>query len=172
MSDGDSSLYPCQYRYAWHEIRLKISSLFSLSLSVKCDVQGPYRSNVMREIPRRHDNSKFSATRVNTSTGLSVIYRATEPRATTPAFYCSRYSLEMAKIVPPINFGLVEDGKLIGPKQSQADKSGFYRSAQPTELNFSFLEKLKLRSLIWVGAEEPSEMLSALFSTPWNELMG
>jgi tyrosine-protein phosphatase OCA1 len=36
---------------------------------------------------------------------------------------------------------------------------GFYRSAQPTELNFSFLEKLKLKSLIWVGAEEPSDML-------------
>ena len=37
--------------------------------------------------------------------------------------------------------------------------SGFYRSAQPSELNFSFLEKLNLRSVIWVGAEEPSEIL-------------
>ncbi|ORY28291.1 protein-tyrosine phosphatase [Naematelia encephala] len=51
----------------------------------------------------------------------------------------------MAKIVPPINFGLVEDG--------------FYRSAQPSELNFSFLEKLNLRTIIWVGAEEPSDIL-------------
>ncbi|OCF36588.1 tyrosine phosphatase [Kwoniella heveanensis CBS 569] len=50
----------------------------------------------------------------------------------------------MAKIVPPMNFGLVEDG--------------FYRSAQPSELNFSFLEKLNLRTIIWVGAEEPSEI--------------
>lgn len=38
--------------------------------------------------------------------------------------------------------------------------TGFYRSAQPSELNFSFLEKLNLRSVIWVGAEEPSDMLS------------
>jgi hypothetical protein len=30
-------------------------------------------------------------------------------------------SLTMAKIVPPINFGLVEDGKLFDPEQSQAD---------------------------------------------------
>ncbi|EKD00700.1 hypothetical protein A1Q2_04892 [Trichosporon asahii var. asahii CBS 8904] len=52
----------------------------------------------------------------------------------------------MAKIVPPMNFGLVEDG--------------LYRSAQPTELNFSFLEKLNLRTVIWVGAEEPSDILS------------
>jgi tyrosine-protein phosphatase OCA1 len=37
--------------------------------------------------------------------------------------------------------------------------SGFYRSAQPTELNFTFLEKLDLRTVIWVGAEEPSEVL-------------
>nr|XP_019013672.1 tyrosine phosphatase [Kwoniella pini CBS 10737]OCF52453.1 tyrosine phosphatase [Kwoniella pini CBS 10737] len=51
----------------------------------------------------------------------------------------------MAKIVPPMNFGLVEDG--------------FYRSAQPSELNFSFLEKLNLKTIIWVGAEEPSEIL-------------
>ncbi|WVQ78523.1 hypothetical protein IAT38_000609 [Cryptococcus sp. DSM 104549] len=50
----------------------------------------------------------------------------------------------MAKIVPPMNFGLVEDG--------------FYRSAQPSELNFSFLEKLNLKTIIWVGAEEPSEI--------------
>lgn len=37
--------------------------------------------------------------------------------------------------------------------------AGFYRSAQPTELNFSFLEKLNLRTVIWVGAEEPSDIL-------------
>jgi hypothetical protein len=41
-----------------------------------------------------------------------------EPRATTPAIHCPRYSIAMAKIVPPINFGLVEDGKLFDPEQS------------------------------------------------------
>ena len=35
----------------------------------------------------------------------------------------------------------------------------FYRSAQPSELNFSFLEKLELRTVIWVGAERPPEIL-------------
>ena len=70
----------------------------------------------------------------------------------------------MAKIVPPMNFGLVEDGKLTQNVASLncsklTRRVGFYRSAQPSELNFSFLEKLKLKTLIWVGAEEPSDML-------------
>ena len=69
----------------------------------------------------------------------------------------------MAKIVPPIHFGLVEDGKLNSSVKifwlTEAAPPGFYRSAQPSELNFSFLEKLNLRSLIYVGAEEPSEIL-------------
>ena len=70
----------------------------------------------------------------------------------------------MAKIVPPMNFGLVEDGKSAIPLSLNAELTleGFYRSAQPTELNFSFLEKLSLRSVIWVGAEEPSEILSGI----------
>lgn len=42
---------------------------------------------------------------------------------------------------------------------AQLTTAGFYRSAQPTELNFSFLEKLNLRTVIWVGAEEPSDIL-------------
>ena len=71
----------------------------------------------------------------------------------------------MAKIVPPIHFGLVEDG-LSWAVNDHWDRrltcspiEGFYRSAQPSELNFSFLEKLNLRSVIYVGAEEPSEIL-------------
>ncbi|KAK1924944.1 protein-tyrosine phosphatase [Papiliotrema laurentii] len=57
----------------------------------------------------------------------------------------------MAKIVPPMNFGLVEDG--------------FYRSAQPSELNFSFLEKLNLRSVIWAGAEQPTEIFTTFLDS-------
>ncbi|ORX33724.1 protein-tyrosine phosphatase [Kockovaella imperatae] len=57
----------------------------------------------------------------------------------------------MAKIVPPLNFGLVEDG--------------FYRSAQPSELNFSFLEKLELKTVIWVGAEELSDVLQSFLDS-------
>ncbi|KAL7424132.1 tyrosine-protein phosphatase required for protection against superoxide stress (By similarity) [Cryptotrichosporon argae] len=57
----------------------------------------------------------------------------------------------MAKIVPPMNFGLVEDG--------------FYRSAQPAEINFTFLDKLALRSVIWVGAEEPSDVFQTFLDS-------
>lgn len=73
----------------------------------------------------------------------------------------------MAKIVPPIHFGLVEDGMLsVIAMLIFADTlgSGFYRSAQPSELNFSFLEKLNLRTVIYVGAEEPSEILFVITS--------
>ena len=50
-------------------------------------------------------------------------------------------------IVPPQNFGMVEND--------------LYRSAQPTELNFAFLEKLHLRSVICLAPDELTEPLSA-----------
>lgn len=34
-----------------------------------------------------------------------------------------------------------------------------YRSGQPNELNFPFLEKLKLRSVVWLATEEPNQRL-------------
>ena len=42
--------------------------------------------------------------------------------------------------IPPLNFGMVEED--------------LYRSAQPTELNFPFLEKLHLRSCIYLASDE------------------
>eukprot|EP01116_Phalansterium_solitarium_P012185 TRINITY_DN28236_c0_g1_i1.p1 TRINITY_DN28236_c0_g1~~TRINITY_DN28236_c0_g1_i1.p1 ORF type:complete len:190 (-),score=22.14 TRINITY_DN28236_c0_g1_i1:166-660(-) len=47
--------------------------------------------------------------------------------------------------IPPLNFGFVEDD--------------LYRSGQPNELNFPFLEKLHLKKIIWLSAEDPSEQL-------------
>lgn len=44
-------------------------------------------------------------------------------------------------LVPPPNYGMVEEG--------------FYRSGQADQLNFPFLEKLGLRSVIWLAPEEP-----------------
>ncbi|KAN0061335.1 tyrosine-protein phosphatase required for protection against superoxide stress (By similarity) [Thecaphora frezii] len=44
-------------------------------------------------------------------------------------------------LVPPPNYGMVEDN--------------FYRSGQPDQLNFPFLEKLGLKSVIWLAPEEP-----------------
>lgn len=34
-----------------------------------------------------------------------------------------------------------------------------YRSGQPNEVNFPFLEKLKLRAVVYISPEDPSEQL-------------
>ena len=47
--------------------------------------------------------------------------------------------------VPPPQYGLVEEGLV--------------RSGQPSELNFPFLERLGLRSCVWLAPEEPNEPL-------------
>ncbi|KOS14285.1 tyrosine phosphatase family protein [Malassezia pachydermatis] len=44
-------------------------------------------------------------------------------------------------LIPPPNFGMVEES--------------LYRSGQPDQLNFPFLEKLGLKSVIWLAPEEP-----------------
>ncbi|KAJ5072004.1 tyrosine-protein phosphatase oca1-related [Anaeramoeba ignava] len=46
----------------------------------------------------------------------------------------------MTKLIPPINFGMVEDD--------------LYRSGFPNELNFPFLEKLALKTIISLGPED------------------
>ncbi|KAK4056647.1 tyrosine-protein phosphatase required for protection against superoxide stress (By similarity) [Microbotryomycetes sp. JL221] len=45
-------------------------------------------------------------------------------------------------LIPPLNFGMIEDG--------------LYRSSQPLELNFPFVEKLKLKTMVWLAPEDPS----------------
>ncbi|KAI9592516.1 putative tyrosine phosphatase family protein [Syncephalis fuscata] len=45
--------------------------------------------------------------------------------------------------IPPQNFGYIEEN--------------LYRSGQPNELNFPFLEKLGLKTLLWLAPEEPNE---------------
>lgn len=47
--------------------------------------------------------------------------------------------------VPPMQFGLVCDGLV--------------RCGQPTELNFPFLEKLDLKTVVWLAPEVPSDPL-------------
>ncbi|KAL2917700.1 tyrosine-protein phosphatase required for protection against superoxide stress (By similarity) [Polyrhizophydium stewartii] len=46
-------------------------------------------------------------------------------------------------LIPPLNFGLVEDR--------------LYRSGQPNELNFPFLEKLGLKTVVFLAPEEPNQ---------------
>lgn len=36
------------------------------------------------------------------------------------------------------------------------DNDGVNRSGQPSELNFPFLEKLRLNSIVWLAPEDPS----------------
>lgn len=64
--------------------------------------------------------------------------------------------------MPPQNFGMMEDD--------------LYRSAQPHEQNYPFLEKLKLRTVVWLAPEEPSKRLyeyinqSFIYGRPRNRL--
>ena len=55
-------------------------------------------------------------------------------------------------LIPPQNFGCVEDD--------------LYRSAQPNELNFPFLEKLHLRTCIYLAPDEAPPQLYACV-LPW-----
>ncbi|TPX55315.1 hypothetical protein PhCBS80983_g05409 [Powellomyces hirtus] len=45
--------------------------------------------------------------------------------------------------IPPLNFGMVEEN--------------LYRSGQPNDLNFPFLEKLGLKTVVYLAPEEPSQ---------------
>eukprot|EP01132_Coremiostelium_polycephalum_P006797 gene6797-8433_t len=49
----------------------------------------------------------------------------------------------MAHHIPPLNFGMVADN--------------LYRSGQPNELNFPFLEKLQLKKIIFLAPDDPSQ---------------
>lgn len=51
----------------------------------------------------------------------------------------------MALYVPPLNFGMVEED--------------LYRSGEPSQINFPFLEKLQLRKIIYLAPDQPSEEL-------------
>lgn len=50
-------------------------------------------------------------------------------------------------LVPPANFAPVE--------------RKLYRSAEPLPVNFTFLSSLRLRTLLWLAVEDPSEALLA-----------
>ncbi|ORX57253.1 putative tyrosine phosphatase family protein [Piromyces finnis] len=45
--------------------------------------------------------------------------------------------------IPPLNFGLVEED--------------LYRSGQPNELNFPYLERLGLKTVVFLAPEEPNQ---------------
>ena len=55
----------------------------------------------------------------------------------------------MGAFVPPQNFGMVEED--------------LFRSAQPIELNFPFLEKLRLRTVIYLAPDELPQSLLMWF---------
>ena len=41
---------------------------------------------------------------------------------------------------------------------------GLYRSGQPTVLNFPFLETLKLKTIVYLAPDDPSQPLYVIFS--------
>ena len=45
--------------------------------------------------------------------------------------------------IPPVNYGMVEDD--------------MYRSGQPSELNYPFLERMRLRKVLYLASEDPSQ---------------
>lgn len=47
--------------------------------------------------------------------------------------------------IPPLNFGMVEED--------------LYRSGAPNELNFPFLERLGLKTIIYLAPDEPDQQL-------------
>ncbi|TDH70188.1 hypothetical protein CCR75_002202 [Bremia lactucae] len=48
----------------------------------------------------------------------------------------------MSYFIPPVNYGMIEED--------------LYRSGQPNELNFPFLERLNLRTIIYLALEDPN----------------
>ncbi|GAA5915381.1 protein-tyrosine phosphatase OCA1 family protein [Sporobolomyces salmoneus] len=46
-------------------------------------------------------------------------------------------------LIPPPNFGTVEEN--------------LYRSGQPSELSFAFIEELNLKTVLWLAPEDPNE---------------
>lgn len=44
-------------------------------------------------------------------------------------------------------------------------EDGLYRSGQPSELNFPFLEKLKLKTVVWLAPEDPNPRLLVATTT-------
>lgn len=76
---------------------------------------------------------------------------ATDPELAAQDLHARRQSqlrkqnrfTQASVIIPPENFAYVEDG--------------LYRSGQPTELNFPFLQRLQLKTLIWLAPEEPEQ---------------
>ncbi|GAA5896041.1 hypothetical protein JCM6882_005595 [Rhodosporidiobolus microsporus] len=60
-----------------------------------------------------------------------------------PARVVARVRPGKRVLIPPPQFGMVEEG--------------LYRSGQPTELNLPFVEKLGLKSIVWLAPEDPNE---------------
>lgn len=81
----------------------------------------------------------MSAPSDNGKAAVTVVARVSDERTMRMS------STPQWSIFPPFNFGMVEED--------------LTRSGEPNELNFPFLEKLKLSKVIWLAPEEPSEKL-------------
>ncbi|GAA6001458.1 hypothetical protein JCM10207_006676 [Rhodosporidiobolus poonsookiae] len=62
--------------------------------------------------------------------------------AAAPSLVC-RVRPSKRVLIPPPQYGLVEEG--------------LHRSGEPSELHFAFVEKLGLKTVIWLAPEDPTE---------------
>jgi tyrosine-protein phosphatase OCA1 len=59
--------------------------------------------------------------------------------------------MSSARYIPPLNFGYVEED--------------LYRCGKPNELNFPFLEKLKLKKVLYLAPDDPETPLYVVYLT-------
>ncbi|DAZ95990.1 TPA: hypothetical protein N0F65_009291 [Lagenidium giganteum] len=63
----------------------------------------------------------------------------------------------MSYFIPPVNYGMIEED--------------LYRSGQPNELNFPFLERLNLKKIIYLAPEEPNPQFQSFVEEQEIELI-
>merc|ERR1712086_808120 len=79
------------------------------------------------------------------ATDCEAVRRVVESPGSKPrlALSVTAYCAMATKLIPPFNFGYVEED--------------LYRCGLPIELNFPFLEKLRLKTIIFLASEPPSQ---------------
>ncbi|PXF45187.1 hypothetical protein BWQ96_05088 [Gracilariopsis chorda] len=129
----------------------------------------PFRETAHSSSPPPVANSEQSSTKQNSKPAhvLTATPADIEVQEQTPVFnglasgpdlppdYC--YVSVGGSLIPPTNFGIVEED--------------LYRSGMPNELNFPFLERLQLRTIIYLASDEVSDKLLDFIDDQGIELM-
>lgn len=105
-------------------------------------------------------NSSISNVLTETSASKEVqesipVFNGLSSSPDLPPDFC--YVSVGGSLIPPTNFGIVEED--------------LYRSGMPNELNFPFLERLQLRTIIYLASDEVSDKLLDFIDDQGIELM-